>query len=219
MSKLLLLIKREMRVEARQHALLLSTFFFSLLLVVITSISFDPGSLNQPTWASGLYWLIFLFSTSLLFSRSYRFGQEQAEVKGVLMAGVSSEIVFLSKVIFNYLVLTVLGMFLTLMISVFYNLSLLDTIAAFVPTMLIANLGITTLGTFASAMLRQARLRQLFITLLFYPLILPLVIPAIHVTRSILAGHAPQGQGIILSCNLIFIGLAILMVNHLIEDE
>lgn len=227
MRTFLLLIKKDWRLERRNHEGAVSTLLFALMLTILGSIFFDNDPSRLIEILPGLFWMIFTFSGTLLFSRSFQYDHEHGIIDTLLLTDISAETLFFAKVVVNFLVLMLVGVLLLPLISVFYNFPMLPLAGPLLLVLLLAGTAFSVLGTFCAAMVRSIGMRQVLLPLLFYPLILPVIIAAMESTDEIFATRADallnwqQLQAplvFLVACNLVFLALSTMLVSHLIED-
>ena len=191
-----LLLKTELRLLARGWPQLMIPLFFSLLVIVVGSICFinifdslSHQDLNTKQYvANAIFWLAFLFSSHLVISRR-TLGSRQSAINGIcLLAGISPEKLFLVKVISNLLLILLLALFSWLSVLLLFNLMLANIVTCLIVTV-IAAWGLSIVGSFCIEMVAQQQLRNLLLPVVFYPLSIPLVIPAIDITRAAMTGE------------------------------
>ncbi len=211
------LFKKDLLVELRTQESLWISLLFALLLTVIGSFCFPTTNNLAQLWIPGLYWLIYIFASTIILTNAFRQEQSEGSLQAFLLAGVSAETLLLSKALYQWLLISMIGLILWPLFAVFYQVPIAAKLPRLILILLLTGIGFALLGTFCAAMLRASPLRQIFMPLVFFPLILPLVIPAIYATQSVLADQPVRGLEVILSFDLLFGALAYMLFAHLVE--
>ena len=88
------------------------------------------------------------------------------------------------------------------------------------PIVLLGTLGIATFGTLFSAIAAATQARELLLPILVFPLIVPVVISAVRATGAIMVSSIiePPWLGLMLAFDLIFLSVAMLMFEYVIEE-
>jgi heme exporter protein B len=161
-------LKKDIRLEWRSKDALNSMLFFSLLVVVIFSFSFDPLAEESRLIVGGLVWVAFLFA------------------------------LFLAKVLGNFIFVLVLEALMTPLFVIFYNLHVLGPAWQLIPLALLGTWALVVNGTFFAAMSLRTRNRELMLPLLLFPISIPAVLGMVAGTTAVLTGDNPAHFYIVL---------------------
>lgn len=216
------LLRKDLAIEWRNHENLLTGLLFALLLTVIGALCFDAAEAMRSRILPGLFWMIYTFAASFMLGGSLQHDETTGMRRATLLAGVTPELYFAAKCIFNWLLLTVVGVMLIPFISIFYNYPLADKLGWMLLLVGLTGIGFTLLGTFCASILRSQRGRAVLLPLIFYPLALPLVLSAIQCTGSMLDNsltwqHA--GLRLLAVCDLIYGAAGFMLIEHLLEER
>lgn len=174
------LFKKDLLTELREARHVVSILLFGLLLLLIFSfaLSVDPDLMRKT--APGLFWLAVLFSSLLALDHSFRRETEEGQWEGLLLLGSDPKAVYLGKMLANLAILIVLQIFLLPFLMVFFDIS--PTVSLGV-VLLLGSLGISALGTFYSGLTASFREGHLLLPLLLFPMLVPLLLAAVHATQ------------------------------------
>jgi heme exporter protein B len=164
------LARKDVLLELRGRA----TLPAMLLFVASTLVLFHfvlPGG-DSRLAALGLLWVALLFTALLGLGRAFVAEREQAIMDGLVLAPCDRSAIWLGKGL-STLVFLLLAQALALPLFVLFYA---DLDAAAVAGVLLADVGICTVGTLLAAMASAGRARDLLLPLLFLPLAIPLVI-------------------------------------------
>jgi heme exporter protein B len=170
------ILAKELRVELRSRELLSTTLVFVLLVLVLFSFTFDPTSAESRRFGPGLLWLGLLFASSLMLQPSFVREQSNDTLSALRMSPISPFAILLGKLAANAFFLFFVELILLPIFAALYNLR--DSFrcsAACCWYCFSARVGLATIGTVFSAITAQARLRELLLPLLMFPLVAPVL--------------------------------------------
>ena len=141
--------------------------------------------------ASGLFWIMIFFVSSLGLYRSMESEIKMKAYYNLLLSPIDKGNVFISKSIafFVFLCLTEIILFPIFQLLVKVNFVYSYT---FIISTLTINWSISTLGVIVSMMSIQTKLGETLIPMLLFPLLVPILIAASNITNSIIQGLSYQ---------------------------
>ncbi|MGO9641961.1 MAG: heme exporter protein CcmB [Candidatus Acidiferrales bacterium] len=184
-----LILAKELRVELRSRELLSTTLVFVLLVLVLFSFTFDPTATETHRFGPGLLWLAFLFAGSLMLQPSFVREQANDTLSALRMAPIDPFAVLLGKLAANALFLFLVELILLPIFAALYNLAILPVLGRLLVVLSLGTLGLATTGTVFSAITAQARLRELLLPLLLFPIVAPVLIASTEATVGLFSGQ------------------------------
>ncbi|WP_321428614.1 heme exporter protein CcmB [uncultured Methanolobus sp.] len=189
MKKSLYIAAKDLRSEFRTKQMLNSMLIFSLIVIVIFSISF--GDVLSQTelvgkLAPGVLWVAFTFAGTLGLSRSFAGEMENGCLEGLKLSPTDRSSIYIGKTISNVVLMFIVEL-LTIPIFVVlfnYNISGIPGLALVI---FLGTFGFVSVGTLLSALSASTRAREIMLPVLLLPLIIPVIIPAVMATGTILA--------------------------------
>src|SRR6202162_5247117 len=145
-------LTKDIRLEWRSKDALNAMLFFSLLVVVIFSFSFDPNAEESRQIAGGLIWVAFLFAAIVALNQTWARELRNQVLDAYRVSPAPANALFMAKVLGNFIFVTVLEALMTPLFIMFYRLRALGPawpllfVAAFGTWALVVN------GTFFAAM-------------------------------------------------------------------
>jgi heme exporter protein B len=182
-----LILEKELRVELRSRELLSTTLVFVLLVLVLFSFTFDPTAAEARRFGPGLLWLALLFAGSLMLQPSFVREQTNDTLSALRMAPIEPFAVLLGKLVANACYLFFVELILLPIFAALYNLAILPVLGRLLLVLLLGTIGLATTGTVFSAITAQARLRELLLPLLLFPIVAPLLIASSEATVGLLS--------------------------------
>jgi heme exporter protein B len=159
----------ELRAKETVPAMLL--FVVSALTIFHFAVPSENGEVSQQV-ALGLLWTALIFTALLGLTRAFVPEREQGVFDALVMAPCDRSAIWLGKAISVFAFLGVAEIVALPAYSLFFHSVGLRTIAAVV----LANVGISTVGTLTGAMAVAGRARELILPLLFLPMSIPIVV-------------------------------------------
>ena len=181
-------LKKDIRLEWRSKDALNSMLFFSLLVVVIFSFSFDPTAEESRQIAGGLVWVGFLFASIVALNQTWtrELRNQVLDAYRVSPAPVNS--LFLAKALGNFILVTLLEAVMAPLFIVFYNLRSVGPAWELIPVGVLGTWALVVNGTFFAAVSIRTRSREIMLPLLLFPISMPAVQAMVEATRIILSG-------------------------------
>jgi heme exporter protein B len=223
MSTIEILVRKDLLLELRRRESVPAMTLFSLTVFVIFHFGLGRSSLSGDI-AAGVLWVTLLFAALLGAHRLFATEHEQGGLDGFLLAPVDRADMMVAKV-------ATLAAFLLAVEVVAvpaFALMLLGpplgpVLFRLAAILLLADLGIATIATLASALAIHSSARELLIPLIALPLSIPILICAARATIPLLAasgGHAVELKwpGILGLYDVVFALVAYAVFDFLLED-
>ena len=215
------LLGKELRTELRSRELIVTTFVFILMVLLLFNFAFTPSSSESRQIGPGLLWLAFLFAASLMLQTCFLREQTNDTLSALRMAAQDPFAIFLAKVAANTLFLLLTELLLLPVFSVFYNVPVLHVWPSLVLVFFAGSLGVCATGTAMAAISAQARMRELLMPLLLLPLLTPILIASTDLTSALL-GDEPSLNlnllGILAAFDVVFLTALWLFGQYLLEE-
>jgi heme exporter protein B len=118
-------LRKDLRLEWRSKDFLNGMLFFTLLVLVVFAIAFDPTS--YPTIArqisGGLLWVALLFASMTALNQSWSRELRNNVMDAHRLSPAPASALFVGKALANFLFVTVVELVLALVFVLFYNRS------------------------------------------------------------------------------------------------
>lgn len=222
LSSAFLIARKDLAIEFRTRSAFFSAVVFALLAVAIFFFAWDPTAVASLDLAPGVLWVIFTFSGLLGLHRS--FGVEQADraVDALLAAPVPREAIFLGKAMANLVFVLAVQAIAVPAVALLYNVPVGRAAPALAGIVVLAAIGLVSVGTLFSAMAVNTRLAELLLPMLALPFFVPVVMAASQTTARLLAGRpiadAMPWLRILLAFDLVFGFACMIAFPHTLEE-
>jgi heme exporter protein B len=212
---------KDIRLEWRSKDALNSMLFFSLLVVVIFSFSFDPNAEESREIAGGLIWVAFLFAAVVALNQTWARELRNQVLDAYRVSPAPPVSLFLAKALGNFILVTVLEAVMAPLFIVFYNLRALGPAWELIPVGLLGTWALVVNGTFFAAVSLRTRSREIMLPLLLFPISIPAVQSMVEATRIILAGEGAARFWIVLllTYDLVFTTACLALFERVLHAE
>ena len=183
------LLMKDLRLELRTRDTLVAMVLFSVVAMMIFQFAVGSRGQDLTPVAGGILWATLAFTAVLGVGRSWVPEREQRVLDGILSAPVPRDVLLVAKAgaIYAYL-LAVEIVAVPLMFLFFVRSPEIADVGQIALVCLLANLGISVLGSLLAVLALFARARELLLPVLFLPSLLPVVIAAAGATHSVTGG-------------------------------
>ncbi|MFD1632171.1 heme exporter protein CcmB [Haloplanus ruber] len=157
----------------------------ALLIVVVFSFAFVRQVESGAVVGRGSLWIALVFGAMLALSRGIATEETNAAIEGLLLAPVDRSAVYLGKVCSATVFVTVIGWTTLVGVTIFLN-------APFPPAVIgrllvvfpLAALGFAAAGVLLTSLTLNSRLRESLLPVLLLPLVIPVVLAGMELTRA-----------------------------------
>ncbi len=115
--------------------------FFSLLVVVVFSFSFDPNAEESRQIAGGLVWVAFLFAAVVALNQTWARELRNQVLDAYRVSPAPANSLFLAKALGNFIFVAVLEMLMTPLFIMFYKLRALGPAWQLIPVAAAGDMG------------------------------------------------------------------------------
>ncbi len=182
-------LRKDLRLEWRSRDAITGMLFFSLLVVVVFSLAFDPTAAVSRQIAGGILWIVILFAATTTLNQSWNREQRNQVLDVQRMAPSSPAALFLGKALANMLFVTAVELVLAPLFTVFYNLRALGQAWLLLLVLPLGTWALVANGTFFAALGLRTRNRELMLPLVLFPISLPALLAMVQASTNILTGE------------------------------
>jgi len=217
--------RKDLVLELRTLERLIAMGAFAVLVGVLFQFSIDTSLIRVQTIAPSLIWMTTVFAGILGLGRTYIIESENKALAGVLQSPVALDVIYLGKVVSNFILLLLVTTLILIVFSLFFNLSFPIEIKGWLSLAGVFFLGVlcfVSIMTLLSAVAVNNTMGESIIPVLVFPLLVPVMIHAVTATNRIFANRPfveIEGNLRMLSAMvLIFLMLGANLFRFAIED-
>jgi len=214
-------LAKDIRLEWRSKDAFNAMLFFSLLVVVIFSFSFDPTMEESRRIAPGLVWVAFLFAAVVALNQTWMRELRNQVLDAYRVSTAPANALFLGKALGNFLFVVVIEALMTPLFIIFYNLRAVGQAWLLVPVGLLGTWALVVNGTFFAAISIRTRNREIMLPLILFPIAVPAMIAVVEATRAILTGASEPGTWMQLLAvyDVVFTTVSLLLFETVLHAE
>ncbi|MCX7829712.1 MAG: heme exporter protein CcmB [Acidobacteria bacterium] len=218
---LFLIFWKDIRDEIRRKENLFASLFFAVLSLLLFHFSIDSSDFNFSEQWIGFFWLIVIFAGTIFMQNIFKKEEENGTFFALLLAPVDRSAVYLAKFLVCCVFLVFLEFFLFLLSFFFFNLQFFDSFMEFLFIASLVNIGFSALGVLVSSLLTNLKGLSILYPLLLYPLLFPLFMAAINVTRFLMNSSlalSNEWLRLIILFDIIFLVASSVLFESAVED-
>ena len=214
-------LKKDLQLEWRSRDAVNGMLFFSLLVVVVFSLAFDPTAAMSREIAGGVLWVVLLFAATTALNQSWTRELKNHVLEAQRMSPAPASALFLGKALANFLFVTLVELALAPMFILFYNLHALGQGWLLWLVMPLGTWALVCNGTFFAALGLRTRNRELLLPLVLFPVSIPALLGMMQATTAVLTGEFEPGLWIrlLVAYNLAFTTACLLLFETVLNAE
>jgi heme exporter protein B len=204
------LIRKEWLLEARQKSTISGIFLYLASTVFVCFLSFER--LNDTSTWNALLWIIILFVSTNAATKSFQ--QESGSKRLYLYTLVHPKSIILSKLLYNSVLISMLSFLSYGIYSLLLGNPTTNSLVFFIALGL-GGIGLSTILTMNTAIASNANQSSALITILSFPLMMPLLITLIKLSRLSIMGDSLNNCTSLLFI-LVFLNVLIAALSYLL---
>ncbi len=187
------LIRKDLIIEYRSRQAFVTTLFFGLLVLVVGNFALSVAGDQYPVFAPGILWISFLFSGLLFLNHILYIEKDESTLSGLLISPATAGQIFLGKMLSALLFLIALEALLFPAFHVLFNFSFTINSLWLFLVIILAAIGYCSLGVLFSTMSLNLKNREMILSAILFPILLPMLIMAVKCS-IILLNHLKMSQ-------------------------
>lgn len=214
-------LRKDLRLEWRSRDSMTGMLFFSLLVVVVFAMAFDPTAALSRQISGGILWMTLLFASTMALNQAWTREQRNNVLDAQRMAPASAAALFFGKAVANMIFVTAVELVLAPLFTVFYNLHALGQGWLLLIVMPLGTWALVANGTFFAALGLRTRNRELMLPLVLFPISIPALLAMIQATTGILTGEVDPDLWIrlLVVYDVVFTTACLLLFETLLNAE
>lgn len=177
---LLTIAQKDLRQELRSKVVTVATVFFSAIVLVILAFAIGPENIFLENAAAGVMWVSLAFAGVISSAQSYQAELDEGAFEQLLLFPIPREAIYLGKLLFNWLFLSVLALIILPTTMLLFNVTVGQDWPWLVLTLVLGCLGFSLISTFYAALTANLRARESLLPVLMFPVIVPVLLAAVQ---------------------------------------
>jgi len=215
------ILAKDLRTELRTLEAIPAMALFAAVTFVIFRFGLDRTELSGGL-AAGVLLVTILFAAVLAINRVFVAEREQGGFDAIRLAPVDSTALFAAKVCVLLVYLAVLELIGVALFGFLFGGG--TGLLALAPVLVLADLGLATVGALVSSIAVNSQARDLIAPLLCLPLVIPVMIAAASAAEPLLAAGGPSFDGfgkwmaVLALYDLVFVAVGWAVYDFVLED-
>jgi heme exporter protein B len=213
-------IWKDLSAELRSREMLSAMLVFSLLVLLIFNFALELDVRTRETLTSGILWVTFAFAGTLGLNRSMAIEKDRGCLDGLLLAPVDRSAIYFGKMLGNLVFMLIVAAIVLPVFSLLYNVNLFNP--GLILVILLGSFGYVVVGTLLASMAVQTRTRDLLLPILLFPVILPVLIPAVKASSGFLLGvqieEIMPWLNLLIAYDVIFLAVSFMVFDFVVEE-
>ncbi|MCX8057152.1 MAG: heme exporter protein CcmB [Ignavibacteria bacterium] len=187
MKKIFYIFYKDFSSELRMRFALNALIMF--VVVAVSTILFSLGSESvAPNVYAGMFWVVVFFSAMSGLSRVF-VSEEERGTTLILSLIANPVTVFLGKFLFNLVLIFFINSVIALLYMFLFQEFLIQNWNSFLLAYVLGNFGISASSTIIAAIISKANVKGTLYPVLAFPVLLPLILMLIEITKSAMEGN------------------------------
>lgn len=219
----LLVLRKDVAIEARNLEILSTTLFFAVGCVLIFAFALVKDGQAPPDAAAAILWIAILFSGTLALGRTFERERYGDTLRALLLAPAPRPALYVGKLLGILCLLGLAEAVLVPAVALLFSAPLFARPGLLVTLLAAGTLGFSAVGTLFAAMLMRARTRDVLLPILLYPITIPVIIAGVRGTSALLASPpdeptATMWLAVLLCFDVVFVTLALWTFEPLMTE-
>src|SRR4051812_3317637 len=171
--------------------------FLATLVVLVFSFAFVAGedSRMAPGTIAGILWVAVLFSGTVGLSRTFDREREGEAIRSLLLSPVPRAAIYAGKVAATAFLMFVVECVVTPLCGLFFHAGIFEHAGRIALVLFLGTLGFAAAGVVFSAALLRARSRDVLLSALLFPIVVPVFLAGAKATSQLLDPAMPDLAG------------------------
>jgi len=213
---------KDLAIELRTKTAFVSSLVFAVLVLAVLYFARDKTAVSDLDLAPGALWVTITFGGMLGLNRAFLLERENRALDGLRLTPASPAAIFLGKFLGNLVFLGIVELVAIPLFIVFYDVPIWRHLPSLLVVVILASIGFVAVGTLLSAMVVRTRYSEVMLPVLLLPFLVPPIVGAVEMTRTILAlrplSEAIGWLRLLAGFDLIFFALTVLLFEAILVE-
>lgn len=215
------IIWKDVRMEWRTGESWLTPSLLALLLMLVFIFALPPGVLKSEGVFTASLWTTLFFAGTIGTARGFGREREEGRLWALLLAPADRSAVFVAKAIVSFGFLALVTAVTMPMFFATFGVSLAAPLWRWLVVVALVLAAYSGAGTLIAALAAQLRSGEVLYPVLLFPLLVPVVLAAVHLSDALLLDGTWAGSGgwlqMLLLYNVLFWVVPYLLFEYVVE--
>ncbi len=219
-SQVSAILRKDLLLEFRRRELVVSSFVFALLILVVFNFAFDLRVENLVAVGPGALWVAVLFAGLLNIGRTVILEKERGAWEGLLLSPLEPGALYVAKLLGNVLFMLLVEAVLLPAFAAMYNLEVVTLDVVWI--LFLGTVGFAAVGTLFSALSANSRAREVMLPVLLLPILMPVVVGTVKATSQSISPMEAMGTrpwtSLLFAFDVLFLLGGYVLFDHVVEE-
>jgi len=184
---------KDLRIEWRSREILATMTFLAVVVVLIFSFAFVVGDARPPApVTAGILWIAVVVSGTVGLGRTFDRERDGEAIRSLLLTPVPRSAIYLGKLAATVTLMLAVEVVLTFLAGVLFSSQIAAQLGPVATLLVLGTVGFSAVGCVFSAALLRSRSRDVLLSMLLYPIIVPIVIAGARGTAQLIDPLSPD---------------------------
>ena len=196
LAQMLRIAAKDLRIEWRSREILYTMAFLAVVVVLIFSFAFVVGDAKPPPpVTAGILWIAVIVSGTVGLGRTFDREREGEPIRSLLLSPAPRAAIYLGKLAATVALMLLVELVLTTLCGFLFTAGIAAQAGRIALLLGLGTIGFAAAGCVFSAALLRSRSRDVLLSTLLYPIIVPIVIAGARGTSQLLDPVTPDLDG------------------------
>ena len=196
LAQMLRIAAKDLRIEWRSREILYTMAFLAVVVVLIFSFAFVVGDAKPPPpVTAGILWIAVIVSGTVGLGRTFDREREGEPIRSLLLSPAPRAAIYLGKLAATVALMLLVELVLTTLCGFLFTAGIAAQAGRIALLLGLGTIGFAAAGCVFSAALLRSRSRDVLLSTLLYPIIVPIVIAGARGTSQLLDPVTPDFDG------------------------
>lgn len=181
----LLVVRKDLMVEARSFELVTTTLFFAVTVVLVFAFGLVREGRAVDDAAAAVLWIATIFSGTLALGRTFERERQSETLRALMLAPADRPAIYAGKLAGMVLLLGLVDIVLVPLVGLWFQAPVFRFPWMLIGLLAAGTLGFAAVGTLFAAMLGRARSRDVLLPILLYSITAPVMIAGVRGTAAL----------------------------------
>ena len=178
---------KDLAIEWKSREILATSAFLAVVIVLVFSFAFVVGgTAPAPTVVAGILWVAILVSGVVGLGRTFDRERDGDAIRALLLSPVPRAAIYVGKLAATVALMLGVESAVAVLVGVFFNARVGDNAGRIALLLALGTVGFAAVGSVFSAALLRSKSRDVLLSTLLYPIVVPLLIAGARGTAHLL---------------------------------
>lgn len=196
LAQALRIAAKDLRIEWRSREILATMTFLAVVVVLIFSFAFVVGDARPPApVTAGILWVAVIVSGTVGLGRTFDRERDGEAIRSLLLSPAPRGAIYLGKLAATVTLMLATEVVLTALAGVLFSGAIAAQLGRVAALLALGTVGFAAVGCVFSAALLRSRSRDVLLSTMLYPIVVPIVIAGARGTAQLIDPVAPDLPG------------------------